>query len=140
MVATTLKAPECLDAGKKFDAGKPMMSLIPSAAELELAKVLTFGAEKYGPDNWRRVENAQQRYMDAMLRHVNAYRGGEITDKESGLHHLGHAAACVMFLLELGMAETSEVDLSAALLADAKRSITGLASLYESSGNPSNNR
>jgi hypothetical protein len=49
--------------GKKYDAGKPMMELIPPHAEIELAKVLTFGAEKYGPENWRTLENLERRYM-----------------------------------------------------------------------------
>jgi len=89
--------------GKKHDAGKPMMGLIPGEAELELAKVLTFGAEKYGADNWREVPNAKVRYTSAMHRHLNAVKRGEVLDDESGLSHLGHAAACLMFLLEMEM-------------------------------------
>ena len=92
--------------GKKYDSGKPMMGLIPPLAEVELAKVLTFGAEKYGADNWRQVPDAQRRYMDAALRHLNSVRSGNLKDTGdggSGLSNLAHAAACIMFLLEMEM-------------------------------------
>lgn len=44
-----------MNEGKKYDDGKPMMELIPPHAELELAKVLTFGAIKYEPDRVKRL-------------------------------------------------------------------------------------
>jgi hypothetical protein len=87
--------------GMKFDSGKPLMSLIPARAETAMAEVLTFGATKYGPDNWRKVANGDQRYLDALMRHVNSHRRGELLDSETGLPHLAHAMCCVAFLLEL---------------------------------------
>jgi hypothetical protein len=87
--------------GMKFDQGKPRLGLIPPMAEVEVAKVLTFGANKYADNNWRKVDNAMTRYMDAALRHINAYRSGETLDSESGLGHLAHATCCLMFMLEL---------------------------------------
>lgn len=87
--------------GRKFDTDKPMMGLIPPLAEEALARVLTFGAKKYAPGNWRKVEDKERRYMDAMLRHLNAHRRGEKADPETGESHLAHAACCVMFMLEL---------------------------------------
>ncbi len=86
--------------GRKFDADKPMMSLVPPDAELEIAKVLTFGAKKYDIDNWKYVKDGKRRYLDAMLRHITAYRKGETLDPESGLHHLAHAGCCLMFILD----------------------------------------
>lgn len=91
---------EALNEGKKHDAGKPMMELIPPRAELELAKALTFGAEKYGAENWRKVEQLERRYMGAAMRHLNAFRQGETLDAESGLHHLAHAMCCLAFIIE----------------------------------------
>lgn len=87
--------------GMKFDDGKPRMDLIPPHAEQMLAMVLTFGAKKYAPDNWRLVENPEQRYIAAAMRHINAYRSGEINDPETGLPHLAHAMCCLAFLIEL---------------------------------------
>lgn len=92
-----------MSKGVKMDSGKPMMSLIPPHAEKVVAEVLTFGAEKYAPDNWRKVPDAERRYLDAAMRHLNAYRSGDQLDDESGLHHLAHAACCMLFLLELSI-------------------------------------
>ena len=86
-------------AGLKFDSGKLRYSLIPPVAIAALAKVLTFGAEKYAPNSWQTVENGEERYLDALFRHIEAYRSGESIDPESGLSHLAHAACNVAFLL-----------------------------------------
>ena len=87
--------------GSKHDSGKPLMGVVPPNALLAVAKVLTFGAEKYGRDNWRLVENAETRYLDAALRHINAYQRGKLADPESGESHLAHAVCSLMFMLEL---------------------------------------
>lgn len=87
--------------GSKHDSGKPLMGAVPPNALLAVAHVLTFGAEKYGRDNWRQVENAETRYLDAALRHINAYQCGEAVDPESGESHLAHAVCSLMFMLEL---------------------------------------
>ncbi|MGL5729316.1 MAG: dATP/dGTP diphosphohydrolase domain-containing protein [Plesiomonas sp.] len=84
----------------KHDTGKPLMGALPPNAELAVARVLTFGAEKYGRDNWRGLDDSDTRYMDAALRHINAVRRGETHDDESGEHHLAHAVCCLMFMLE----------------------------------------
>ena len=94
--------------GMKFDADKLRFDLIPPAAERQLARVLTFGAKKYGPNNWQRVENGQERYMAAALRHINAHRAGVYLDTESMLPHLAHAMSCLAFMLALDEAERSE--------------------------------
>lgn len=88
-------------SGSKHDSGKPLMGAIPPNALLAVAEVLTFGAEKYGRDNWRQVENAETRYLDAALRHINAYQRGEAADPESGESHLAHAVCSLMFMLEM---------------------------------------
>lgn len=86
--------------GTKADDGKVMMGAIPPHAELAVARVLTFGAKKYSRGNWAHVENSDERYMDAALRHINTYRRGEQTDSETGENHLAHAVCCLMFMLD----------------------------------------
>ncbi len=86
--------------GTKADEGKVMMGAIPPHAELAVARVLTFGAKKYSRGNWAHVDNSDERYMDAALRHINAYRRGEQTDSETGENHLAHAVCCLMFMLD----------------------------------------
>jgi hypothetical protein len=88
------------DDGVKYDSDKPRFSLVPSASLRAIAQVLTYGAKKYPQaDNWKRADNARERYTDALLRHVYAWMDGEALDPESGLHHLAHAGCCVLFLL-----------------------------------------
>ena len=88
------------ELGTKADSGKPMMGCIPPHAELAVARVLTFGAQKYSRGNWAHVENSDKRYMDAALRHINAHRRGENTDSETGESHLAHAICCILFMLD----------------------------------------
>lgn len=96
-----VSAEDAPTTGSKHDSGKPLMGAVPPNAMLAVARVLTFGAEKYGRDNWRQVENAETRYLDAALRHINAYQRGESVDPESGESHLAHAVCSLMFMLEL---------------------------------------
>ncbi len=94
-------APAAPPVGQKHDAEKPRMDLLPFDALWKVAEVLTYGARKYTPDNWRRVPDARARYLAAALRHLASWSQGERLDPESGLPHLGHAACCVLFLLSL---------------------------------------
>ncbi len=83
----------------KFDSAKPRVDLLPTRALEETAKVLAFGAEKYGENNWR-SGFAWSRLIGAALRHLFAFMRGEDCDEETGLSHLAHASCCVLFLLE----------------------------------------
>lgn len=90
--------------GKKYDSGKPRYDLVPVLALEEVAKVLTYGADKYNEsydnENWRKVEHSQRRYYSASQRHQAEVRKGNQLDNETGLHHLAHAISCLMFQLE----------------------------------------
>lgn len=89
-----------LDKGRKHDTGKPMMALLPPHAMLAVGRVMTFGAEKYSRDNWKRVPAAKQRYMDAMMRHAFQFMTGEEVDPETGESHLAHLICCASFILD----------------------------------------
>ncbi len=84
--------------GTKHDAGKPPMSLIPTAALVEEAKVLAFGAAKYSAHNWR-LGISYSRLVDAALRHLTEWKEGDRIDAETSLSHLAHARCCLGFLL-----------------------------------------
>jgi hypothetical protein len=84
--------------GKKFDSGKLRVDLLPSHAMLEVAKVLTFGCEKYGEHNWRQGIEWSRVYAAAQ-RHLMKWNSGETHDEETGINHLAHACANLMFLL-----------------------------------------
>lgn len=85
--------------GFKADSGKGRWSLLPLHTIKQVIKVLEFGANKYSVGNWAHVEGASTRYYDATMRHIEAWWTGEKNDPESGLPHLAHATACLLFLM-----------------------------------------
>lgn len=87
--------------GQKLDKEKPRWDLLPLGALSATVDVLTFGARKYAPDNWRKVPDARRRYLAATWRHIVAWGRGSKADPESGQHHLAHAICCLLFILEL---------------------------------------
>lgn len=91
-----------MSEGDKHDQDKARWDLLPMRAVSDIVNVLTYGAKKYAPNNWRKVEDARARYYAAALRHLIAWWMGEERDKESGLPHLAHAGCCLIFLSELG--------------------------------------
>ena len=84
--------------GTKYDDGKVPLDLWSPDALEETAKVLAFGAKKYGAYNW--ADGIKySRVFAALLRHLWDFWRGKKLDKESGLPHLAHAMCCLMFLL-----------------------------------------
>jgi len=84
--------------GTKFDSEKPRWSLLPWTEVEDVVHVLTAGAKKYSPDNWKHVPEARDRYFSAAMRHLTAWYGGEKKDPETGRSHLSHAICCLLFL------------------------------------------
>ena len=101
------KAPDVIaeqTPGTKYDQGKLQYTLVPPYALQEVARNLTEGLKKYKErNNWQKVEGAEQRYMDALMRHFEAIRRGEIYDVDSSdptISHMSAVAVNAMFLLE----------------------------------------
>jgi hypothetical protein len=88
-----------ISLGIKYDHDKPKWSLMPRGVLTQVVEVLTYGAKKYSPDNWMKVDS--ERYYDAFNRHVDAWRNGQKRDEETGKHHLAHAICCLLFMLWL---------------------------------------
>ena len=90
------------EPGAKLDAGKPRLGLVFLGFSLALeavGEVGTYGASKYSPKGWQEVPEGQERYTDAMLRHLLA----EATEPmdESGLPHAAQVAWNALARLEL---------------------------------------
>lgn len=83
----------------KHDDGKLRYDLCPPEWGEALAEVMTGGLAKYTPGSWRNVESC--RYEAALMRHLTAWRKGEIADAESGLNHLKHVMANAAILLTI---------------------------------------
>lgn len=84
--------------GRKDDSQKVRLELLPTGALEDVAKVLAFGASKYGDYNWAQGM-AWSRLLGAMLRHTFAFSRGELNDPESGHSHIAHAVCCGLFLI-----------------------------------------
>ena len=94
--------------GIKYDSEKPKMNLLPPKAIVEISKVLTFGAAKYDAENWRKLDDLQNRYTAGALRHIFAHMDGEELDPETNLSHLAHAMCCLLFKLEIELEERTK--------------------------------
>lgn len=83
-----------LQKGIKFDEKKARLGemFLDFCIPLEyVARVWEFGAHKYGKSNWKYVENARNRYTNALLRHLAAETEDEL-DNETNLLHAAHVA------------------------------------------------
>ena len=102
-----------IEEGKasKFDTNKPRMDLLPAVPLKEIAEILTYGADKYGADNWRSGEPiAFSRHYAGVQRHLFAWQSGETLDPETGKNHLAHAMCGLLFLLELSKTHPEKDD------------------------------
>ena len=84
---------------RKYDHGKPAWDLLPWQQVGAIVDVLTYGARKYSATGWQHTPDASNRYFAALMRNLAAWRSGEATDAETGLRHLAHAGACLLFLM-----------------------------------------
>jgi hypothetical protein len=108
--------------GKKFDSEKPMMQLLPSKALVEVSKVLSFGANKYGKENWRELDDLQDRYTGGTLRHIFAHMDDEFKDPETNYSHLAHAVCGLLFKLEIELEKDKEERLRESISAEHRES------------------
>ena len=100
-VVSDIVSSTAVKTGVKYDSQKPRTDLLPPRTLLEVAKVLSFGAKKYDPNNWKNVEDLQARYTAAALRHIMDHMvDPDAVDNESGIDTLAHAICCLMFKLE----------------------------------------
>ena len=79
---------------------KAPLGLVPPYAMEQTSWVHKLGAEKYGPWNWRETGVCASTYVNAILRHLNAWRDGESLDPESGITHLAHIACSANILMD----------------------------------------
>lgn len=82
----------------KYDENKVRMDLVPLECVEQVAKILTFGANKYEENSWQDLSDFWKRYKAALLRHLTAIDKGELIDSESGLPHIDHVLCNALFL------------------------------------------
>lgn len=94
------KAPN--EHGAKLDAGKTKAGVLGDfgLALMAVGDVGTFGADKYSRGGWQGVANGQERYTDAMWRHLLKESQSPF-DEDSDLLHAAHLAWNALARLEL---------------------------------------
>jgi len=93
----------------KHDQAKNRLDLLPFDSINEIAKILTFGAQKYSDRNWENGFNWGRVYA-ALQRHLNLWFMGEDLDEETNLSHLAHAGCDLLFLLTFVLRDIGEDD------------------------------
>lgn len=101
------------EKGLKFDTGKPLVGTIldvfPNAL-MGIGQLIEFGTHKYpSPTNCLLVNNGNNRYKNALMRHLIKHSGGEIIDKETKLPHLYAVAWNALILIEFFIKEHPEL-------------------------------
>lgn len=97
--------------GAKLDAGKVRAGLVLGGfarALTEVARVGTYGANKYSPHGWVSVPDGIDRYTDAMHRHLLAEAAGQQRDADTDLLHAAHAAWNTLARLDLMLREQEQ--------------------------------
>lgn len=85
--------------GLRYNEGKDRHDLIPTFAQDQYAKILTYGATKYAPRNWEKGM-AWSKVIASLKRHLHAIESGEDFDLESGCLHSAHVMCNAAFLTE----------------------------------------
>ena len=83
----------------KHDEGKPRWDLVPFEAMERIVEIIGYGTAKYGENTWQCLENGDDRYFAAAMRHLVNWRAGDVADPESGKSHLAHAACNLLYLI-----------------------------------------
>ncbi|MGE0211798.1 MAG: dATP/dGTP diphosphohydrolase domain-containing protein [Parvibaculaceae bacterium] len=89
---------EPVSEGRKDDAGKLPLHLLPFDAIEAITEILDFGQRKYAPRNWEKGM-AWSRVFRATLSHLWKWWRGVKADEETGKSHLWHAGCCILFLI-----------------------------------------
>jgi len=98
------------EAGKRYDVGKLRYDLVPVDALKEVVKVYTKGAEKYADRNWEKGMS-WSRVVGPLMRHLEAFRQGELIDAETGCYHTAMIAWNAMALCSYHMRNIGTNDL-----------------------------
>lgn len=84
----------------RYGVSKPGIADVPAVALLHLGLAMRDGEKKYGRTNWREHNITASVYYNAAMRHLMSWWDGEENAEDSGVHHLGHAMACLSILVD----------------------------------------
>ena len=79
----------------------------------EVVEVLEYGDKKYPAEDgskWKRLDDPEKRFKDALFRHQLEYRKGNKVDPETGKSHLAHLITNALFLMYFDRNSAQEYD------------------------------
>ncbi len=79
---------------------KMPLEILDRLPMVEWAMAQWNGATKYGIRNWRDTDISSYTYIAAIMRHLFLWICGEVRDKKSGCHHLGHIMSNCAILID----------------------------------------
>lgn len=86
------------EEAKRDNSAKPALSMLPKVFKAAVARVMSFGAAKYGRSNYLKGHRVTG-LLDSIERHIDEIKDGQDIDAESGESHWAHIAAnCLMAL------------------------------------------
>lgn len=85
---------------QRFGDKKPPLTYTPLSAQLAMLEALYDGMQKYGPHNWRKRPVEAMTYVDAAERHLQLYKVGEETTRDTLVSNLGAVMACCAILID----------------------------------------
>lgn len=107
-----IKTPVEPGGGIKYDLGKLDWSLLPWEVIEKIVVRFSVGKEKYLPDSWKLLENGENRYEAAMMRHFCEYKKGNVWDEDPNFkdHPSTHLQAALWNLICLCWYEMKNLD------------------------------
>ena len=94
----------------KYDDGKLQWNLLPGPEVEQIVHLLTIGAQKYNPENWRQGFK-WSRVFNALMRHLwKFWWYNESYDEETECHHLTSVALMALWLLHYDQEDIGEDD------------------------------
>lgn len=85
---------------QRFGDKKVAMGAACPVADIHESMAMMEGDWKYGWRNFRDTKVEAMTYIHSALRHIQCWAEGEEVADDSGVHHLGHARACLGILLD----------------------------------------
>jgi hypothetical protein len=87
--------PKDIIGSRKLD-----LSIVPNTLLISAASAFLEGALKYGRFNWRIAGVRSSIYYAALQRHMAKWWNGQDRDKDTRVHHLANAIACLTIILD----------------------------------------
>lgn len=82
----------------RFNEGKVQWSLLDFKAFETVVRVLEFGKNKYGAENWK-LSFDRNALLESAQRHLVELFSGNELDSETGLPHAAHVISNMMFYI-----------------------------------------